>query len=113
MTMEDAFRTSEEVGERIRELREAEDLSQRRLGEILDIHQTAVHRIETGERALTGRELMMLAEHFGVTTSSIVRREESLALLRAGDAEPEGAKRSLDEFRACIEDYFGLEALVK
>lgn len=114
MTMSnEAFRTAEEVGERVRELREAGDLSQRELGEVLGIHQTAVHRIESGERALTGRELMLVAERFDVTTSSVVRREESLALLRAGDAEPEAVKRSLDEFRSCIEDFFGLEALVR
>ncbi len=107
------YRTYAEVGERIRALRSDAALSQRELGEVLGVDQTAVSRIETGDRALTGRELMLAADYFGVSSASIIQAEEdTLALLRPGDAEDESVKRSLDEFRSCIEDYFSVEALV-
>jgi hypothetical protein len=41
-----------------------------------------------------------------------LKREESLALLRAGDADDAAVRRSLDEFRSCIEDFFGVDALI-
>lgn len=111
--MTETYRTSDEIGEHVRALRSDASMSQTQLGEVLGVDQATVSRIEAGERALTGRDLMLVADYFGVSSSSIVRRsEESLALLRAGDAEPEGVKRSLEEFRSCIEDYFGVEALV-
>jgi transcriptional regulator with XRE-family HTH domain len=107
------YRTQAEVGERIRTLRSDAALSQRELGEVLGVDQTAVSRIESGDRALTGRELMLAADYFGVPSASIIQAEEdALTLLRAGDAEQDDVKRSLDEFRSCIEDYFGVEALV-
>ena len=107
------YRTNAEIGDRVRSLRAAAGLSQEQLAEVLDVDQSAVSRIEGGDRALTARELTVVADHFGVTPASIVQVEEdALALLRHGGADNVAVSGSLDEFRSCIEDYFGVEALV-
>jgi transcriptional regulator with XRE-family HTH domain len=106
------YRSQAEVGARIRELREGAALSQAQLGEIVGLDQPAVARLEKGERAISALQLVQLAERFGIDENTILKNEESLALLRAGDADDEAVRRSLDEFRSCIEDFFGVEALV-
>jgi transcriptional regulator with XRE-family HTH domain len=106
------YRTQEEVGAYIRELREGAGLTQAELGEVIGLDQPAVARLEKGERAISAVQLVQLAERFGVNENTILKREESLAMLRAGDADAEAVKRSLDEFRSCIEDFLGIDALV-
>lgn len=109
--MENRFRTQEEVGLAVRELRG--DMSQSALGAILGIDQGAVSRIESGQRNLTAKELLRLTDHFGVSSDSVLCHEDELVMLRAGESAPEGVRRSLDEFRECIEDFLGLRALVR
>lgn len=106
------YRTQEEVGAYVRELREGAGLTQTELGEVIGLDQPAVARLEKGERAISALQLVQLAERFGVDENTILKREESLAMLRAGDADAEAVKRSLDEFRSCIEDFLGIDALV-
>jgi transcriptional regulator with XRE-family HTH domain len=106
------YRTQEEVGAYVRELREGAGLTQAELGEVIGLDQPAVARLEKGERAISALQLVQLAERFGVDENTILKREESLAMLRAGDADAEAVKRSLDEFRSCIEDFLGIDALV-
>ncbi len=108
----EAYKTSEEIGQQVRELRKQAGLSQENLATELGVDQAAISRIETGERAVSARLLMLMAERFGVEASQILKREDSLALLRAGDAEPEAVRASMDEFRSCIEDFIGVDALV-
>jgi len=106
------YRSQEEVGAFIRELREDAGLTQSQLGGVVGLDQPAVARLEKGERAISALQLVQLAERFGVAEDSILKREESLALMRAGEADAESVRRSLDEFRSCIEDFFGVDALV-
>jgi transcriptional regulator with XRE-family HTH domain len=106
------YRSQEEVGALVRELRESAGLTQSELGEVVGLDQSAVARLEKGQRTISALQLVQLAERFGVQEDTILKREESLALLRAGDADDESVRRSLDEFRSCIEDFFGVDALV-
>jgi transcriptional regulator with XRE-family HTH domain len=106
------YRTQAEVGAFVRELREGAGLTQAELGQTIRLDQPAVARLEKGERSLSALQLVQLAERFGVDENEILRREESLALLRAGDADDAAVHRSLDEFRSCIEDFFGVDALI-
>lgn len=108
-----SYKTQEEVGTHLRSLRVRAGLSQEELAAEVGVGQTAISRIESGERAVSARMLILLADRFGVPASAILKSEEdALALLRAGDSEPEAVKASIDEFRSCIEDYFGIDSLV-
>lgn len=109
--MDKEFRTAEEVGDELRRLRESQDWNQSKVAEILGIDQTGVSRIETGQRALTAKELMLLTEAYEISGDSILCKEDQLVMLRAGDSDSDGVKRSLHEFRECIEDYLGVEAI--
>lgn len=106
------FRTPQEVGEVLRALRESRGLTQAEIAEVIDLDKTAISKIEGGTRSLTAKELIGLADYYTVPSDTIVRRESEGVFLRGGDAEPDGVRRSLDVFRACIEDYLGLEALL-
>jgi transcriptional regulator with XRE-family HTH domain len=106
------FRTSDEIGAFIRSLRKERGLTQTDIGKVLGLEKTAVSKIESGARALTAKELIWLADYFTLSSKEIACREPEGAFLRAGEADPEGIRRSLDCFRECIEDYLGLEALL-
>jgi transcriptional regulator with XRE-family HTH domain len=105
------FRTQEEIGGVLREFRDEAGLTQGDVAALLDVDQATVSRIESGARALTARELVVLADEYAVSADSILRREEVPVLLRAGDSASEGTRRSLDAFRECIEDYLGLASM--
>lgn len=105
------FLTDKEVGERVAELRTAAGETQTQLGELLGIGQSGVSKVERGERALSARELAILSDHFGVTNNALVTRDESLALLRAGDAAPQQVKDAVALFHQYVDFHFGVEAL--
>jgi transcriptional regulator with XRE-family HTH domain len=106
------FRTATELGEYVRRLREERGLTQGDIAEALDLEKTAISKIERGARSLTAKELITLADYYTIASDAIVCREPEAVFLRGGEADSEGVKRSLDTFRACIEDYLGLEALL-
>ena len=65
---------STEVGtpERIRRARLAAGLSQRELAAVVGLHQTAVSKIETGERAILASELVAFARALRVSTPELL-----------------------------------------
>jgi transcriptional regulator with XRE-family HTH domain len=110
----DPYRTKEEVGAFIRQLRDERGEKQADLAGTLGLDQSAISKIENGERSVTARELVALSDHFDVSSSTILRREEDApVLLRAGDAVPDEVREALEDFASCIEDFFGLEAYVR
>jgi transcriptional regulator with XRE-family HTH domain len=114
MMNEPAYRTDQEVGAYIKELRSRRGLSQDDLGRLLGVPQSTVSRIETGDRAIGGRELAALSREFGVTTSELLEREAAVpAFLRVGEGDGEGVQESLRIFRACIDEFHGIETLVR
>lgn len=107
------YRSKEEVGAYLRTLRIDAGLSQEELAAELGVGQAAVSRIESGERSVSARTLIVLADRYGVPASQILKDEEdALALLRAGDGDPEAVNAAIEEFRSCIEDFFGVDSLV-
>lgn len=103
----------ETIGRQVRLLREGSGASQAQLGEVLGLDQTAVSKIESGKRAITARELLLVAQFFGVTTSRLVEPEPATVLLRAGDAGRGDVVDAVKEFQQLIEVYFGLQAMVR
>ena len=53
--------------QRIRDLREANDLSQRQIAEMLHMHKTTYVRYETGEREIPLNIAIVLAKHYQVS----------------------------------------------
>ena len=76
------------VGSRVRELREARNITQDDLAGVLGLTKSAVCRIESGERGMAAPELAALAEHFGVSADFLLfgEQEEALMLRAEGDA---------------------------
>ncbi|MGH8964052.1 MAG: helix-turn-helix domain-containing protein, partial [Actinomycetes bacterium] len=62
------------MGERVRELRLAHQLSQAQLARRLDLDRTAVVRVEAGERQISALELGQLADIFDVPIAHFVTR---------------------------------------
>lgn len=105
------FATDIEIGSRVAELREQAGETQAQLAGLLDLRQPAVSRIERGERGLSGRELAVLAQHFGVPNSALLAREDTLVLLREAAAEPERVRGAVSMFHEYVDFHFGVEAL--
>jgi transcriptional regulator with XRE-family HTH domain len=76
------------VGLRVRELREAREMTQEQVAELLGLAASAVSRVESGGRGLTADELALLAERFGVSADFLLfgEREEEVLLRAEGDA---------------------------
>jgi transcriptional regulator with XRE-family HTH domain len=59
------------LGRRVREVREAAEVSQDQARTVIGVSQPTYSRIETGDRPLKGDELVALADLFGVRASAI------------------------------------------
>lgn len=106
------YRDTASLGAEIERLRRQAGLDQREVARHLDVHESAISRIESGQRGLGVEELFRLAELFGVDADAIAMEEETEpALLRAAAAGDEEIGRCLDAFDAAIEDYFSAKAL--
>jgi len=89
--------TNAEIGSRVRALLELKGMGQRELATFLDIDPSALSRALTGERMFKAREIALVAEIFGVSTSAVLE----------GPSETErsvtmAARRSLDN-RTAVE----------
>jgi len=59
-------------GEKLYTLRTQQNLSQRQLGQILDIDHRHIGRMEHGQTVPTGTVILKLAEFFGVTPNDLM-----------------------------------------
>lgn len=104
--------TDQDLGARIKALRQQRGMSQEAFGKLLGMNQSTVSRIEDGIRPLTARELASASSALGVTIGTVVGEEAEVpALLRAGDSDDEAVCESLRIFSDCIDEYRGVEAL--
>ena len=109
-----AAMTDEQLGARLKELRDASGMSQEQLADALGVDQSTISRVERGQRAVTARELALASGALRVTLGEIVDPDsQAPALLREGDADDEGARASLELFNRCIDEYRGVEALAR
>lgn len=60
------------MGGRIREVREAANLSQEQLGELAGLHRKTISRIETGYTTLTVDQLLDVADALGVSPRDLL-----------------------------------------
>jgi HTH-type transcriptional regulator, competence development regulator len=66
-----------QVGDRIRELREERNWSQREFAKRVGINYSVVNRIELGKRNVEDHELAKIADVFGVTTDYLLGRTDN------------------------------------
>lgn len=62
---------------RLRQLRENQKLSQAELGEALGMNQNTISRYETGMREPSNRDLILIADYFGVSVDYLLGRTEN------------------------------------
>ena len=86
-----AYRTDSEVGARIGQLLEEQGRSQADVAAAIEMDPTALNKVISGRRTLTGTELVVLARALGVAPQSLIVEEaEPVFALRAtGHAETE------------------------
>ncbi len=61
---------------RIKELREKRGISQQKLAMDLHLGQNSISRYETGEREVSNKVLVALADYFGVSTDFLLERTD-------------------------------------
>ncbi len=64
--------TEQRIGATLRRLRKAAKVSQHQLAEVLEVHQSAISRIENGEQAILVSQLMVISKFFGVDATSML-----------------------------------------
>jgi transcriptional regulator with XRE-family HTH domain len=103
------------IGARIKALRGMHGLTQEQLGEIVDLDETAVSKIEHGKRGLAAAELAQICEHFGIRSDELLfgkpERPRAGVLLRA-DAGVD-AERAVELAKAAFSDYRYVKALIE
>jgi len=60
---------------RLKKLREQEQISKRRLSQLCGLSDSAIRRYEHGESMPTPESLAAIADHFGVSTDYLLGRE--------------------------------------
>src|SRR5436305_14436616 len=78
-----AFRTEEQIIERIRELREDRGIQKKTVAEALGVDPSAITRLESGQRGLAAAELAPIADLLGVSTDELLRDDVAVLVLRA------------------------------
>lgn len=107
------YLTQEQVGRRIAELRADRSVSQRRLAEAIGLDQSALSRIESGERGLAVEELVGIAAFLGVDTSALLRAEEDARPLFRNEGGRAEADETVTALEAIIDDFFVFEAAAR
>jgi len=107
------FLAQDQVGRRIAELRADRGVSQRRLADAIGLDQSALSRIESGERGLAVEELVGIAGFLAVDTSSLLRAEEDATPLFRNEGGPDEANEAVAALEAIIDDFFVFEAAAR
>lgn len=78
---------------RLKELRKKNKLTQKELGEILNVDQTTISKLETGQQTFTSQLLTATANYFSVTTDYLLGNE----ILDPTSKMPKDLKKILEE----------------
>lgn len=97
------------LARRVREAREAADVSQGDAAAAIGVSQPTYSRIETGDRPLKAYELVQLADRFKVRAASISGLAPVQARARYA-ARTDGSSTSMDSMRERLHAYLELDA---
>lgn len=92
------------LGERIREARERADLSQKELGQRVNLERTAVNKIESGTRKVTALELSDIAAAIGVRMSTFFAQPLPALVSHRSSQGLDTADSQIDSLLATIAD---------
>jgi HTH-type transcriptional regulator, competence development regulator len=99
-----------QVGDRIRELREERNWSQREFAKRVGINYSVVNRIELGKRRVEDHELAKIADIFGVTTDYLLGRTDNPKGFASSDEIPNQNIGTLAKINQLIKEY-GIEQM--
>jgi transcriptional regulator with XRE-family HTH domain len=91
MLLADEKQDTTGFGPRLRSLREAANLSQRQLAEMIGVVYQNIARLERGDRSPSWKTVVKLAEALGVSTDEF-KSEPADEPPAPGDAPPEGKR---------------------
>jgi transcriptional regulator with XRE-family HTH domain len=107
-----AYRTPAEVGAVAAELRRQAGLDQAAVAAHLGVDQSAVSRMERGERRLSAWELATLAELLEVEPGLLMSREEpGEVLMRRAGADRPAVREALATFEIVMREVLAARAL--
>ncbi|MGX7418827.1 helix-turn-helix domain-containing protein [Carnobacterium gallinarum] len=66
------------IGERITELRESKNMTQKELADKIKLNKSVMNRIESGERAIRENELSSIADALEISTDYLLDREPQI-----------------------------------
>lgn len=104
------YRTTGQMIEEIVRLRKEQGASQADLADHLGIDQSAVSKLESGERGLAATELASIADFFGVSAQALLT-EESEALVFRAECDHEDVREAVDRADALIDGFLYFRAL--
>lgn len=105
--------TREQIGQRLRALREERALSIEELAAEAKIPAESLAEFEGGLAAIPSQELVALANLLGIRPNSLLRDDEDAKpLFRVGSDASAGDEALVDAERV-IDDFFALEALTR
>lgn len=99
----------EALGRRVREVREAQGVSQDEARMAIGVSQPTYSRIEAGQRPLKGDELIALADRFGVRASAISGMAQVRARVRYA-ARTDGSASAMVAMREKLCAYLELDS---
>ena len=97
------------LGRRIRAARTAVGITQETAADALDLSQPTYSRIESGDRELTGPELIRLADLFGIRVGALLAYPEIQARACFA-ARKSGESASMDRMKERLCAYLELDA---
>lgn len=105
-----AFRTEQEIVERIAQLRDERHISKKDVAEVLGLDPSAVSRMESGQRGLAAAELASIADLLGVDVDELLRDDVAVTVLRA-DASDEKVAAAMQMVDGLVGTYRYLDAI--
>lgn len=89
------------LGEKIRKLRKAKDISQEQLAEILEVHITNIGRYETNKQLPSADTIRKLAEYFDITSDYLLFDEpKNVSTTKIKDRELLNQFEKIEEMQA-------------
>jgi transcriptional regulator with XRE-family HTH domain len=106
------YLTPAQLGRRLYWLRQEEGCTRQELAAATELSLERLEALERGLTSLTALELGVLGEHYHLVSGQLIESAPLDSTMRPQPGDSEAVLFSKHEFRECINDFFGIEALV-